>query len=61
MNSPLCRPGGYKLFAWDDVEAGEWRDPGFLRDYEKEGEKLTLEPRAQRTVNMHLSVRAGAR
>jgi hypothetical protein len=54
-------PGGYKLFAWDDVEAGEWRDPDFLRDYEKQGEKLTLEPRAQSTVDLHLATRADAR
>jgi protocatechuate 3,4-dioxygenase beta subunit len=54
-------PGGYKLFAWDDVEAGEWRDPDFLRDYEKQGEKLTLEPKAQSTVDLHLAVRADVR
>jgi hypothetical protein len=54
-------PGGYKLFAWDDVEAGEWRDPDFLRDYEKQGEKLALEPRAQSTVDPHLAARADAR
>jgi hypothetical protein len=49
------------VFGWDDVEAGEWRDPDFLRDYEKEAEKLALEPRAQSTVDVHLTARAGAR
>ena len=48
-------PGDYKLFAWDDVEPEAWNDPDFLKDYEKQGEKETLEPKARSTVNLHLA------
>ena len=27
-------PGDYKLFAWEDIEPGEYNDPDFLRKYE---------------------------
>ena len=40
-------PGGYKLFAWDDVEPGAWNDPDFLKDYEKQGEKTVLGPKSR--------------
>jgi hypothetical protein len=25
-------PGGYKVFAWDDVEVTAWQDPHFIPD-----------------------------
>jgi len=46
-------PGDYKVFAWDDVEPDAWNDPDFLKDYEKQGEKTVLEPKARSTVNLH--------
>lgn len=48
-------PGDYKLFALDDVEPGAWYDPDFLKDYEKQGEPATLDPKAQATVNLHVA------
>jgi hypothetical protein len=30
-------PGEYKLFAWDEVENGEWFDPDFLLPFEVQG------------------------
>ncbi len=33
-------PGDYKLFAWEDIEAGAYRDADFLRPYEERGESL---------------------
>jgi hypothetical protein len=30
-------PGRYRLFAWEDVSAGAWMDPGFLRRFEDSG------------------------
>jgi len=30
-------PGDYKLFAWEDVEAGAWQDPEFMRPQENSG------------------------
>ena len=50
-------PGDYKLFAWEDVEPEAWNDPEFLKDYEKQGEKVPLEPKVRATVNLHLATR----
>jgi hypothetical protein len=50
-------PGDYRLFAWEDVEPEAWNDPDFLGDYEKQGEKMTLEPKARATANLHLATR----
>jgi hypothetical protein len=30
-------PGDYKVFAWQEVEAGAWHDPEFMRTYENLG------------------------
>ena len=30
-------PGDYKLFAWHDIENGEWQDPDFVRPHESRG------------------------
>ena len=54
-------PGNYKLFAWEDVEPKAWEDPDFLKDYEKQGEKMVLEPGARSTVDLHLAIRADPR
>ena len=50
-------PGDYKLFAWEDVEPEAWNDPEFLKDYEKQGEKVPLELKVRATVNLHLATR----
>jgi len=50
-------PGDYKLFAWGEVEPHEWNDPQFLKDYEKQGEKVELQSSARSTVDLHLAVR----
>jgi 5-hydroxyisourate hydrolase-like protein (transthyretin family) len=50
-------PGNYKLFAWEDVEPGAWEDSDFLKDYEKPGEKVVLEPGARASVDLHLAIR----
>jgi hypothetical protein len=31
------RPGAYKLFAFDDLDGGEWQEPGFLDRLEDKG------------------------
>ena len=36
-------PGGYKLFAWEDVERNAWLDRGFLSMYEDRGVPLVLD------------------
>jgi Carboxypeptidase regulatory-like domain len=30
-------PGDYVMYAWDDVDAGAWRDPDFMRRVESQG------------------------
>jgi hypothetical protein len=59
MNSPSS-PGNYKLFAWEDVEPEAWEDSDFLKDYEKLGEKVVLEPGARASVDLHLAIRPEA-
>ncbi|HKE29750.1 MAG TPA: carboxypeptidase-like regulatory domain-containing protein [Bryobacteraceae bacterium] len=49
-------PGTYKLFAWDDVEPGFWWDPDFLKNYEDKGAPLTLKPKENQSVKLHLVV-----
>jgi protocatechuate 3,4-dioxygenase beta subunit len=44
-------PGDYKLFAWDDIEPGNWWNPEFLNHYEDQGEDLNV------AANAHLSRR----
>ena len=48
------RPGDYKLFAWDDVEAGSWWDPEFLSHYEEKGERVKIEANGYPSVNLRL-------
>jgi uncharacterized surface anchored protein len=35
-------PGDYRLFAWDEVPADAWQDPGFIRPYEDRGKPLRI-------------------
>jgi hypothetical protein len=36
------KPGKYKLFAWDEVEWGQYEDPDFLKPFEERGEAVEL-------------------
>lgn len=47
-------PGEYKLFAWEDVDTGAYRDPDFLRPYEDRGKAARVEERA--LLNFQLQV-----
>jgi len=40
-------PGDYRVFAWDKVEPGIWRDPAFLERYEDDGVKVSVKERSQ--------------
>jgi protocatechuate 3,4-dioxygenase beta subunit len=35
-------PGEYKLFAWENVEAGAWQDPSFIGAYESAGRPIHI-------------------
>ena len=49
-------PGGYAVFAWDDVEPGSWYDPDFLRIYEKRAQQTALGSRENKTIDLHLAI-----
>jgi hypothetical protein len=35
-------PGDYRIFAWEDVEKDQWRDPTFMRQHENRGKGITV-------------------
>jgi hypothetical protein len=45
------RPGDYWLYAWEDLDEGEWREPGFLPQFERQRVAVRVEeygrPRAE--------------
>jgi carboxypeptidase family protein len=47
-------PGDYALYSWDEVDEGAWEDPDFMRPFEekKQGEKVTVQERDDKTVNI---------
>lgn len=44
-------PGDYTLFAWDDIQPGEYFDPDVLKSVEGRGQNLNLLEGAQEVVN----------
>lgn len=38
---PRVTPGDYQVYAWEDVQYGQWFDPEFMKGYEGKGETLT--------------------
>jgi hypothetical protein len=47
-------PGGYKLFAWEDVEIGAYRDPEFLKSYEALGTAITIRENSHESAQLKL-------
>ena len=47
-------PGEYDLFAFDKVEFGSYRDPMFLERFEDEGEKVEIEEKSRKVVELKL-------
>jgi hypothetical protein len=47
-------PGSYKLFAWEDIPAGAYQYPDFLRRYEDRGQAVTVSPNGSITANAKL-------
>jgi len=47
-------PGDYALYSWDEVEDGAWEDPDFMQAFEekKQGEKVTVQERDDKTFNI---------
>ena len=48
-------PGSYRLYAWQDVEEGAWRDPDFLKSQEANGTALKVEEGSRQQVELKLS------
>lgn len=53
---PAIPPGGYSVFAWEDVEPGSWYDADFLRTYEKRAQQTPLGSRENKTIDLHLAI-----
>jgi hypothetical protein len=47
-------PGGYKAFAWDELEDGVYQDPEFLQAFESKGKALSLKAQGQESVQLEL-------
>ena len=47
-------PGGYRVFAFEDVEDGAWMDPDFMKPLETKGEPVTVRESGQETVQLKL-------
>jgi protocatechuate 3,4-dioxygenase beta subunit len=47
------RPGKYKLFAWEEVDDGLWRNPEFRKKYEDRGTEITIGPSETQNVQLH--------
>jgi hypothetical protein len=47
-------PGGYKLFAWEDMEDGAYEDPEYLQAFEALGEPRTIRERSRESAQLKL-------
>jgi protocatechuate 3,4-dioxygenase beta subunit len=47
-------PGSYKIFAWEDIPAGAYQYPDFLRRYEDRGQTVTVNANGTITANVRL-------
>src|SRR5260370_21247414 len=47
-------PGEYKVFAWEDVEAGAYMDPDYMKPIDSKGEPLTLRANDQKSLPLTL-------
>src|SRR5258708_37660107 len=47
-------PGEYKLFAWEDIEAGAYQDADFLRPYEERGENRRVVDAGRDRIRLRL-------
>jgi hypothetical protein len=45
-------PGGYTLFAWEDIDEGAWQDPDFLRPYESRGTSVQVRDGSDESVQL---------
>jgi hypothetical protein len=48
-------PGSYTLYAWQDVEESEWRDPDFLKSQESNGTAVAVDEGTDQKLELKLS------
>jgi 5-hydroxyisourate hydrolase-like protein (transthyretin family) len=51
---PRVTPGEYQVYAWEDVEFGQWFDPEWIKTYDGKGE--SLEAKEGSPVNLKLTM-----
>jgi hypothetical protein len=47
-------PGGYRIFAWDEIPAGAYQDPDYIRRFEARGKPVAVQQRS--SVEMEVNV-----
>lgn len=45
-------PGEYKIYAWEDIEAGAYQDPDFVKPHESDGQSVSIKERAHENVQL---------
>ena len=45
-------PGDYKVFSWVQVEQSAWQDPEFMKQFEGQGQSLSLEESDGQQINL---------
>lgn len=44
-------PGDYKLLAWEDIDAGAYQDPGFVKQFEGQAVSVSLKENDRKTLS----------
>jgi hypothetical protein len=47
-------PGGYTIYAWEDVDAGSWSNPSFMRLHEGSGRQIRIGESQKETVDVRV-------
>ena len=45
-------PGGYEIYAWDDIEPGAWEDPSFIEIFRNEAKAVKVEEGSQLQIEV---------
>lgn len=48
------RPGDYTIYAWDNIETGDWLDPDVFKPHESEGQAVSIKESDRQTVQLKL-------
>jgi hypothetical protein len=47
-------PGDYNLYAWEEIDAGGWQDPGYMQPYESLGKRVSIGEGKTTTLDLGL-------